>query len=87
MIILLWDSKLHSVNIFCIGGEAQLLFSYAIGYVQGIVVDYTSNVFYWTDSLMKTVEVSDTNGFNRKVLVRLHGSAEPRGITLDPITG
>ena len=68
-------------------GHAQLLFSYAIGYVQGIVVDYTSNVFYWTDSLMKTVEVADTNGFNRKVLFKLHGKAEPKGITLDPKTG
>ena len=61
--------------------------SYAIGYAQGIAVDWASRNIYWTDSMMNMIEVSDYDGRHRKVLFTLDKDSEPRGIVADPYTG
>ena len=63
------------------------LFDYAIGYPVGLAVDWTSNILYWVDSLMKLIETSTTKGQYRKVLFKLKGDAEPRGIVVHPAYG
>ncbi|XP_065677209.1 low-density lipoprotein receptor-related protein 2 isoform X1 [Hydra vulgaris] len=65
----------------------QKLFYYAIGYPIGLAVDWSSNILYWVDSLMKLIETSTTEGKYRKVLFKLKTEDEPRGITLYPPYG
>ncbi|XP_065650151.1 low-density lipoprotein receptor-related protein 4 isoform X6 [Hydra vulgaris] len=65
----------------------QKLFYYAIGYPIGLAVDWSSNILYWVDSLMKLIETSTTEGKYRKVLFKLKTEDEPRGITVYPPYG
>lgn len=54
--------------------------------MSGLTFDWVSKHLYWTDSRKKTVEVSDADGGNRRVLV-MTGKGAPRGIYADPING
>ena len=55
--------------------------------MEGLAIDWSSNILYWTDSLMKMVELSQVDGKHRKVLFKLEGDTEPRGIIADPVNG
>ena len=55
--------------------------------MEGLAIDWSSNILDWTDSLMKMVELSQVDGKHRKVLFKLEGDTEPRGIIADPVNG
>lgn len=53
---------------------------------EGVAVDWVSRNLYWTDSRRRTVEVSNLDGNNAKVVVK-EGLVSPRGIALHPGSG
>ena len=82
------DFRYNTINSSDLDGQnRKTVLSYAIGFAQGIAVDWTSNNIYWTDSLMNMIEVADYNGRYRKVLFKLDEDSEPRGIVVNPYTG
>ena len=82
------DLKYNTINRTSLNGTNSFsLFTYAIGYVEGLTTDWSSNILYWTDSLMKMVELSQVDGKHRKVLFKLEGDSQPRGIVADPVNG
>ena len=54
--------------------------------VNGLSVDWVSKHVYWTDQDRRTVEISDYNGRNRRILIS-SGLRRPRGVLVDPING
>ena len=82
------DLAYNTINRTSLNGTNSFsLFTYAIGYVQALTTDWSSNILYWTDSLMKMVELSQTDGKHRKVLFKLEGDSQPKGIVADPVNG
>ena len=82
------DLVYNTINRTSLNGTNSFsLFTYAIGYVQGLTADWSSNILYWTDSLMKMVELSQVDGKYRKVLFKLEGDSQPKGIIADPVNG
>ena len=67
--------------------ESSTLFKYAIGFVNGIAVDWTSNILYWSDNLTNTIELSTTDGKYRKVLFRFDKGDTVQALTADPRNG
>lgn len=67
--------------------ESSTLFKYAIGFVNGIAADWTSNILYWSDSLMNMIELSTTDGKYRKVLFRFDQGDTVQALTADPRNG
>ncbi len=53
--------------------------------VNGMTVDWTTRLLYWTDARRRTIEVSDYDG-NRRTL-SVEGLLAPRGIVVDPVGG
>uniref|UniRef100_T1IRJ2 EGF-like domain-containing protein n=1 Tax=Strigamia maritima TaxID=126957 RepID=T1IRJ2_STRMM len=47
----------------------------------GLAIDYENEKLYWTDAGMKTIELSDLNGGNRRVLITVD-LPHPFGLTL-----
>ncbi len=54
--------------------------------VNGLSIDWVSKHVYWTDAQSRTIEVSDYNGGNRRLLITSNLD-QPRGIYADPING
>uniref|UniRef100_X2AU42 HYR domain-containing protein n=1 Tax=Capitella teleta TaxID=283909 RepID=X2AU42_CAPTE len=52
--------------------------------VNGLSVDFVSKHVYWTDAGKRSIELSDYEGTNRRVL-NIQGLFIPRGILVDPI--
>lgn len=57
-----------------------------IGESNGVAVDWVSRHVYWTDGTMRSVEVAEYDGTNRRVL-NIDGLMTPRGIVADPNDG
>lgn len=57
-----------------------------LGQIDGIAVEWESDLIYWTDYTNKRIEVAQLNGKNRRSLVST-GTRRPRGIAVDPRKG
>lgn len=77
--IYLADNAMHVIRRCSADGtKNHVVISAAINTVEGIAVDTTGRKMYWTDLKRKSVEVSELDGSNRRVLFTdLH---KPRGI-------
>ena len=69
------------------GSMTKTLFTTHFGYVEGITVDWSSNVLYWTDTTSKAIEVAKTNGKYRNVLFKFDYHSSLYGIVADPTNG
>jgi len=56
------------------------------GVVDGLAVEWTTNLLYWTDTTFNRIEVARLDGTRRKVLIG-DNLDEPRGISVDPKAG
>ena len=63
-----------------------LLLLLGLGSPEGVAIDWLNGHMYWTDSGLDRIEVANTDGTSRKMLIDkdLH---DPRGIVVDPISG
>ena len=57
-----------------------------LGVVDGLAIEWESNLIYWTDYSYKRVEVATIQGKHRKVLIQ-GGLGNPRGLALYPKKG
>ena len=54
-----------------------------LGYPNGLAIDYSQNLIFWTDAKTKQLESADFSGNNRRVLLDLSsGSSFPFGLVL-----
>ena len=51
---------------------------------EGVAFDWLTGNLYWTDKDRHTIEVMNPKTMNRRVLIQLEESSQPRIITLDP---
>jgi hypothetical protein len=52
--------------------------------INGLAIDWVSKHLYWTDEGKRSIELSDYEGANRRVL-DIQGLFMPRGIVVDPV--
>ena len=52
-------------------------------FIEGLAIDWIHGLVYWTDSVLKRIEVSNLNGGQRAVI--FSGLHSPRDITIDPL--
>ena len=57
-----------------------------LGVVDGLAIEWESNLIYWTDYSHERVEVATIEGKHRKVLIQ-GGLSNPRGLALYPKKG
>ena len=57
-----------------------------VGRVNGLATDWVSRHVYWTDEERQTIEMTDYNGDQRKIVLN-KDMKWPRGIVLDPLDG
>ena len=57
-----------------------------LGVVDGLAIEWESNLIYWTDYYDRRVEVATIQGKHRKVLIQ-GGLSNPRGLALYPKKG
>ena len=57
-----------------------------LGVVDGLAIEWESNLIYWTDYYHRRVEVATIQGKHRKVLVQ-SGLSNPRGLAVYPKKG
>ena len=57
-----------------------------VGEINAVAVDWVSKHVYWTDARRHSVEVSEFDGSNRRVL-SIDDLDAPRGIVADPNAG
>ena len=62
---------------------SQRLVADGLGAVNGLAVDWTSDLLYYTDAIHDLVGVVHTSGAPRRVVIE-SGLDRPRGIALDP---
>ena len=62
---------------------SQRLVADGLGVVDGLAVDWTSDLLYYTDTTHDIIGVIHTSGALRKVIIE-SGLEEPRDIALDP---
>ena len=68
------------------GSDPKPIVGEAVGLCEGIAYDYATDKIYWTDSTHNLIEVAQSDGSNRKVLIR--GDMEqPRGIVVHGTQG
>lgn len=53
------------------------------GLCEGIAVDWTSDLLFWTNSYNKRIEVSHLDGTDRCIIIK-NGLDKPRAIVADP---
>ena len=68
------------------GNNLQVVVSTSITKVQGLAYDHISKLLYWSDLELMKIEVSKTDGSERKVLIS-SGLQKPRDIILYPKRG
>ena len=64
---------------------SQRVVTDGLGVVEGIAVDWTSDLLYYTDTTHDMIGVIHTSGAPRKVIIE-SGLHQPRSIALDPNT-
>ncbi|KAL9988032.1 hypothetical protein ACROYT_G002429, partial [Oculina patagonica] len=57
-----------------------------LGRIDGLAVEWESDLIYWTDNTNKRIEVAQLDGENRRSLIT-SGTRTPRGIVVDPRKG
>lgn len=57
-----------------------------LGSPEGIAVDWVSRLVFWTDSVLKRLEVASLDGSLRKILLDKN-IQNPRGIAVNPELG
>lgn len=63
------------------GSMRTVLIGHNLTWPNGLAIDYENEKLYWADAGMKTIEYSDLNGQNRKVLIAVD-LPHPFGLTL-----
>ena len=53
------------------GKNRHVLISSNLTWPNGLVIDYSTDLLYWVDAGMHTIEYADLNGNNRKVCPKL----------------
>ena len=67
-------------------GVIENIITANLGVVDGLAIEWESDLIYWTDYTYKRVEVATLHGKHRKVLIQ--GSlSNPRGLALYPKKG
>ena len=52
-----------------------------LGWPNGLTIDQTTNLLYWADAKLDTIEASDLNGGNRRVILSSAADIHPFGLT------
>ena len=76
----------HLSKITCKSTFLLQLVTSGLDLVEGLAYDWITGNLYWVDSRLNVIEVSNTDGQNRLVLMN-QDIAQPRGIALDPTEG
>ena len=63
------------------GSNRSVIHNTSLVWPNGLTLDYSTQVLYWTDASLDKIESSNVDGSNRRVLVNISGS-HPFGITL-----
>ena len=67
-------------------GVIENIITANLGVVDGLAIEWESDLIYWTDYTYKRVEVVTLHGKHRKVLIQ-GGLSNPRGLALYPKKG
>ena len=63
------------------GNNRTVIHNTSLVWPNGLTLDYSTQVLYWTDAYLDRIESSNTDGSNRRILVNVSGY-HPFGITL-----
>ena len=81
------DTNQHAIKRMSLSsGNIKDIITDGLGSVDGLAVEWESNLIYWTDYSKKTVEVASLDGRQRKRLF-VENVGKPRGIALYPKKG
>ena len=53
-----------------------------LGWPNGLTIDQTTNLLYWADARLDTIEVSDLNGGKRRKILSSAANIHPFGLTV-----
>ena len=53
-----------------------------LSWPNGLTIDQSTNLLYWADAKLNTIEVSDLNGGNRRVVLSSAADIHPFGLTV-----
>ena len=67
-------------------GVIENIITANLGVVDGLAIEWESDLIYWTDYTYKRAEVATLHGKHRKVLIQ-GGLSNPRGLALYPKKG
>ncbi|CAG0878905.1 unnamed protein product [Cyprideis torosa] len=80
------DMKSKKIMKLPKGEKPVTLVSSGLDLVEGLAYDWIAGNIYWVDSRLNVLEVVDSEGQNRVVLLSTNMS-QPRGIAVDPLQG
>ena len=81
------DVKRHVIKRMSLSsGVIEDIITDNLGRVDGLAVEWDSNLIYWTDRDKHRVEVASVDGKQRKLLF-VEDAGKPRGIALYPKKG
>lgn len=69
------------------GSGVTTLIDSGLASPSGLAVDWISNKLYWTDGLLKRIEVADMHDGEKRSVLFSTGLDRPRAIVLNPATG
>ena len=74
------------LNFLCVLIPLKVIIRDNLGQVDGLAVEWESELIYWTDYLYERLEVARVDGSSRRTLFTSE-LYNPRGIAVDPKSG
>lgn len=65
-----WGSVPKIERAYLDGSHREVIIDRDVAWINGIAVDTETDMLYWCDAKLDKIEVADTNGTNRRVLVQ-----------------